>query len=107
MLVGIKGNSNNDYVYNRDDKFLGSIDECPIATGRERELYPHPTAKPVELFEMWVKRSSNVGDVVLDPFAGRGTAAVACLRTKRRFIIIEKEREHFATARRFVSNSMV
>jgi len=107
VLVGIKDNDNQDYVYNRDDKFLGSIDECPIATGKERELYPHPTAKPVELFEMWVKRSSNVGDVVLDPFAGRGTAAVACLRTKRRFIIIEKEREHFATARRFVSNSAV
>ncbi|RLG40015.1 MAG: hypothetical protein DRO01_04720 [Thermoproteota archaeon] len=100
ILRGVKG---DDYVYNREDKFLGDIDECPIATGRERELYPHPTAKPVELFERWIKRSSNVGDVVLDPFAGRGTAAVACLKTGRRFIIMEKEREHFATARRFIS----
>lgn len=35
---------------------------------------------------------------VCDPYMGSGTTAIACIRTNRRFIGIEKDERHFATA---------
>ena len=58
----------------------------------------HPTQKPVPLFEYLVKTYSNKGDVVLDNCMGSATTGVACIRTGRRFIGIEKDPAHFATA---------
>ena len=49
----------------------------------------HPTMKPVELVERAVANSSRLGGLVLDPFAGSGTTAVACERTGRRARLIE------------------
>jgi len=51
----------------------------------------HSAAKPVELVEHFIKTFTNPGDVVLDPVMGGGSAAVAALRTGRRFIGIEQE----------------
>jgi DNA modification methylase len=49
----------------------------------------HPTMKPVELVERAVQNSSQVGDTVLDPFAGSGTTLIACERLKRRARLVE------------------
>ncbi|MBL8660603.1 MAG: site-specific DNA-methyltransferase [Rhodospirillales bacterium] len=49
----------------------------------------HPTMKPVELVERAIVNSSRRGDVVLDPFAGSGTALMACERTGRRARLVE------------------
>ena len=49
--------------------------------------------KPEKLIERLVKASSDVGDVVLDPFAGVGTCPAVCRRLGRRFIGIERERD--------------
>ena len=54
----------------------------------------HPTQKPVALIENIIKHSSNEGDVILDPFAGSCTTAVACKNLNRRYICIEKEQEY-------------
>ena len=51
----------------------------------------HPTIKPVELMEHFIRLHSNEGDLVLDPFSGHFTTAIACIRLKRNFICIEKE----------------
>lgn len=56
----------------------------------------HPTQKPVALLE-WLLGLVR-GDIVLDPFMGSGTTGVACIKTGRRFIGIEKEPKYFATA---------
>lgn len=56
--------------------------------------YVHPTQKPVELFEYLIKTYSKEGDLVLDNCAGSGTTGVACLKTNRRFILIEKEKKY-------------
>ncbi len=45
----------------------------------------HPTQKPVGLFRELVQMHSNAGDLVIDPFLGSGTTAVAALQEKRRF----------------------
>jgi site-specific DNA-methyltransferase (adenine-specific) len=54
----------------------------------------HPTQKTVELMEYLVKTCTNEGDLVLDFTSGSGTTAVACERTNRRWICIEKEEKY-------------
>jgi DNA modification methylase len=49
----------------------------------------HPTMKPVALVERAILNSSQRNDVVLDPFAGAGSTAIACQRTARRACMIE------------------
>lgn len=46
----------------------------------------HPTEKPVELMKFYIENSSNVDDVVLDPFMGSGSVGVACIQSGRKFI---------------------
>jgi DNA modification methylase len=50
----------------------------------------HPTQKPVALMEYLINTYTNRGDVVLDNCMGSGTTGVACVRTGRQFIGIEK-----------------
>jgi site-specific DNA-methyltransferase (adenine-specific) len=58
----------------------------------------HPTQKPVELFEYFIKTYSNEGDLVLDHCIGAGTAAVAAIRTGRRYIGVELDADYFKMA---------
>lgn len=59
-----------------------------------QERGDHPTQKPVALFEYLVKTYTNEGDTVLDNCAGSGTTAIACIKTKRKYILIEKEQKY-------------
>ena len=45
----------------------------------------HPTQKPLELFKQLIKKHSNPNDLVVDPFVGSGTTAVASLYEGRKF----------------------
>lgn len=56
----------------------------------------HPTPKPVPLMEHFLELHSKEGDLVLDPFSGGGTTAIACHNLKRRFICIEKDHGYWA-----------
>jgi len=59
----------------------------------------HPTQKPVELFSMLINQSSNVGDIVLDPFMGTGAAALACIHTNRDFVGVEIDETYYQSAK--------
>ncbi|MBK4733790.1 DNA-methyltransferase [Noviherbaspirillum pedocola] len=59
---------------------------------RERE--DHPTQKPLEIIERMVKASCPPGGVVLDPFMGSGTTAVAARRCGRDFTGFELNLEY-------------
>ncbi len=63
----------------------------------------HPTQKPVDLLEYLICKFSSAGDVVFDPFMGSGSTGVACARTGRKFIGIERDDEYFKTAVRRAS----
>ena len=58
----------------------------------------HPTEKPVELNEILIKNSTEEFDVVLDPFMGTGSAAIACYNTKRHFIGCEIDENYYKIA---------
>ena len=62
----------------------------PIANGKERlktnGTKAHPTQKPEALLYRVLLSSTNIGDVVLDPFFGSGTTGAVAKRLKRNFI---------------------
>ena len=60
----------------------------------------HPCTKPVKLISRLVKAVTKKGETVLDPFAGSGTTAVACIKTGRRFIGSEINQEYVKIAER-------
>ena len=59
----------------------------------------HPTQKPVPLLEYLVKTYTNPGETVLDNCMGSGSTGVACIRTGRQFIGIEKDPQYFQIAK--------
>lgn len=62
------------------------------------EYGDHPTQKPLPLLMDWVRKFSDEGEIVLDPFMGSGTTGVACAKLGRKFIGIEQRPDYFATA---------
>ena len=59
----------------------------------------HPTQKPLDVHVWLCELLTNPGDIVLDPFCGSGTTAVACVKTGRRFIGIELDEGYCKIAR--------
>jgi site-specific DNA-methyltransferase (adenine-specific) len=59
----------------------------------ERE--DHPTQKPLEVIERMIKASCPENRIVLDPFAGTGTTAVACLLNNRHYITYEINENYY------------
>jgi adenine-specific DNA-methyltransferase len=59
----------------------------------------HPTQKPVKLIERLIKASTDEGMVVLDPFLGAGSTALACINLNRKYIGIEIEKEYVDKAK--------
>jgi len=60
----------------------------------------HSAAYPVELPSWFIKLFTKPGDVVLDPFMGSGTTAVACQELARSFVGIEVSNEYCELALR-------
>lgn len=55
----------------------------------------HPCEKPQRVLEIPIEVHTDPGDWVLDPFAGSGATAIACLKLNRKFILVEKDPETF------------
>jgi site-specific DNA-methyltransferase (adenine-specific) len=66
---------------------------------REKHRGNHPATYPVELIENCIKFSGITKGILLDPFMGSGTTAIACIQNKRSFIGIEKEAKYVSLAR--------
>lgn len=64
----------------------------------ERE--DHPTQKPLEIIERMIKASCPTNGIVLDPFMGSGTTAVAAHRLKRHFIGFEINSDYYEIIRK-------
>ena len=66
-----------------------------VRAGQKR----HTTQKPLDLVEYLVKTYSNEGDLILDPFGGSGTTAVAAQNLNRNCICIESHDEYIDIAK--------
>lgn len=88
----------------RGKEFLLNEEEMPLvwtmtAPRKDEKLFgKHPTQKPVALVERCLVASTNENDIILDPFMGAGTTAIAALKTKRHFVGIELDQSHIKTA---------
>jgi DNA modification methylase len=86
----------NDDLQMRSDWYL------PICQGKERIKIngqkAHSTQKPAQLLQRIILATSNVGDIVLDPFFGSGTTGAVAKRLGRNFFGIERETDYIAVA---------
>jgi site-specific DNA-methyltransferase (adenine-specific) len=75
-------------------KQMKTVWRMAAPAGDEKRFGKHPTQKPVALIERCLLAATSEGDLVLDPFLGGGTTAVACLRSKRGCVGIELDEAH-------------
>jgi site-specific DNA-methyltransferase (adenine-specific) len=80
------------------DDDLNSVWTLSAPGNAEKEHGKHPTQKPVALVERCLSASTNEGDLVLDPFLGGGTTAIAALHIKRGCVGIELNFAHLTLA---------
>jgi len=77
--------------------------ELPLVQGKERIKGEngraiHPTQKPEKLIEIIIIASSDIGDIVLDPFFGTGTTGVVAQKLGRKWIGIEINERYIKVA---------
>jgi len=89
------------------DPALESIWTLPAPGRDEKELGKHPTQKPIALVERCLLASTNEGDLVLDPFLGNSTTAVASLRLKRGCVGIELDLHNVEIAARRANREII
>ncbi len=77
-VVGVKGGNPTFY-----GSYHNGIYEHPIPRHQGNKV--HPTQKPLDLFCELVERHSDADDLVVDPFLGSGTSALAALAQGRHF----------------------
>lgn len=70
------------------DKDLLSFNRC------DPNKMIHPTEKPIDLLEYLIKKSTNEGDLILEPFAGGGSTLLAAKNTNRLCTGIEIEENY-------------
>lgn len=73
-------------------KRLSDVWSFNRVTGKEQL---HQNQKPLELMERIIVKHSKPNDVVLDPFMGSGTTAVACIKKGRKYIGFEIDKEYY------------
>ncbi len=96
--VGAYGAEKKQRRLDDGSRFPRSVVKFGNAASKITERNFHPTQKPVDLMEYFIRTYTNQGDTVLDNCMGSGTTGVACLRTGRNFIGIEKDARYFSIA---------
>lgn len=93
----------NDDLQMRSDWLL------PLCTGAERlkkdGKKAHPTQKPESLLYRVVLSSTDVGDVILDPFFGSGTTGAVAKKLGRKYIGLERDPEYAKLAEKRLSRT--
>lgn len=85
-LVAVKGTKPTFH-----SSYDNGIYSYPIQGGKNRF---HPTQKNLLLFKELIRKHSNEGDLVVDPFLGSGTTAIASMELQRRFAGSELNQEY-------------
>ena len=81
-----------------DGYFLKSKFYSSPLNKSDKDLFKHPTIKPFDLVTRHLKHVTQVGDVILDPFVGSGTTAVAAKEIDRNFVAFEIDEEYHKIA---------
>ncbi len=77
------------------EKVPGNVWDFNRVRFKMEEYENHPTQKPEVLLERIVKASSNINDIILDPFSGSFTTSTVAVRLGRKAIGIDLNEEYF------------
>jgi site-specific DNA-methyltransferase (adenine-specific) len=86
---------------------LESIWTLTSPNSAEKEFGKHPTQKPVALIERCLLASTNEGDLVLDPFLGGGTTAIAAIKLNRGCVGVEADLAYIYMATKRIDGEIV
>jgi DNA modification methylase len=99
--MGTRGDLDADYARNWEAIIYATKGRRPLTRPRPRTTFRydwsakrnpvHPTVKPVPLLAWLITKSTQPGEIILDPFAGSGTTLLAARELGRRAIGIELE----------------
>lgn len=110
-LLWVKKNKKFKHTFNYSlmkelnaGKQMRTLWEIPTTPKREKTFGTHPTQKPKELLKRCVLSSTNIGDIILDPFCGSGTTGVVALENGRYFIGIDILDEYIELTRSRIEN---
>lgn len=94
-----------------EDKQMRSDWLIPICSGRERAKIngekAHSTQKPLALLRRIINATSKPGDIILDPFLGSGTTAVAAKELGRRYVGIERDATYVKVAKKRLDETVL
>jgi site-specific DNA-methyltransferase (adenine-specific) len=97
--------STPNYIFNKEFSGRNVIREKK--SYQVGESFNHPSVKPIELIKKLLAVHSNEEDIVLDPFLGSGTTAVAYKQLDRNFIGIEISEKYCEIARQRLSQDLL
>lgn len=116
LLVWDKGNATPNKYYMQCAEFILMLSKRPARNINDMGSSTilkynniignkvHPTEKPVSLLSHLICNSTKENDIVLDPFAGSGSTAIACLTNNRQFLTCEKDVKFFNIANNRIKN---
>ena len=90
-------------------EYIWTSFDCPakIASFSSMDLNRvHPTQKPLKLIKWLLMKFSQENSLILDPFLGSGTTAIACIDTTRQWIGIEREQAYCSIANKRISQHL-
>jgi site-specific DNA-methyltransferase (adenine-specific) len=95
-------NSENDSGFGRDlSRWVGKDTVLPtnvLTSSPVTKNKGHPAAFPVEIPKFFIKLLSRPGSLVLDPFSGSGTTAIAALSLQRNCLLVDNNEDYCRTA---------
>lgn len=94
---------NRDRLSDNEWKEWGSRAVWEFASVRANK--EHEAMFPIELPSRCIRLLTNKGDIVLDPFMGSGTTALACIELGRNFIGIDKEAKYVRLAKEKIADA--
>lgn len=77
-------------TYDSTERYPKTVLHIPVMNNDNPNKF-HPTQKPLELYEYFIKTFTNEGDLVIDVAGGALTMAIAAEKLNRRWIVIEKD----------------
>lgn len=83
---------------NKKKNYSSSINQ------KDKKLFEHATIKPLEMVKRHLLNTTQPNDIILDPFMGSGTTAVACKETSRNFIGFEINEKWWKVANNRINN---
>jgi len=73
----------------------GANSDISASHDEYKEQLGHPFVKPFAVWEHLIKSVSISGQLILEPFAGRGSGVISLIRLNRQFVACESNEQHF------------